>query len=420
MDSERLYKSAIAQLGYGAELMTLVYNGQPYEEDVEKVICQQAEVKNPGSVELLTDIVDFLAIVKSSNNESQDIIKNTQCPLYETCVAPQPLREVILGKDAITYFKSEIVNVDTIGAISIPIDATQDEQELKLDSTVIHIGAETSDKMYITSSLSLYERAAAVQKEQDLYYYTNRSSKYEVFGRCLVSRVISLSAYRKMLISQAVKHKKIRKYNPRQYLYLNLYVFGLGKLLINFYSVGTRAKEKGPFVLYRGPCLVEGEEKWGLYQSQERRDASVMTEERFSFVVNSLPLLHRHSGMGHYTDIELTTTVQELISPMHRCISVQICDCPVHRGQNCGVNFRHKVNPFIIIPPICYNMQTDLLTYVVIWLNTRFRKRGNNWIFIDIKNKEKEFEYMSRKCEEQGMILPHVILDYSDYLCFIT
>jgi len=315
--------------------------------------------------------------------------------------------------------KSEVHQFESVGAISIPIDATQNEDELKLDSTVIHIGADTDNKMYVCTSISLYDRAAAVQSDKDLYYYTNKNTKYELHGRYFVSRVISLQAYRKVLIAPAMKHKKIQKYNLRQYLFLNLYVFGLGKILVNFYSMGTRAKEKGPFFLYKGPCLVEGEEKWGLIKSRERRESSGLTEERFSFIINSPPLLHRNAGVGHYTDMELTTTVQELISPMHRCIYVTVAECPAHKGERCGVRFRHKTNPFVLIPSVCYNLQTDLLSYVVIWLNTRFKRRGNSWIFIDIKNKEKEFEYISQLCEDNRFVLPYTILDYSNCY-FIT
>jgi hypothetical protein len=412
--SRKYYEDAINQMGYGAHLRSLLYTDLEYEYD----ICSTLELptdKQEGSIakSILEETVDYLTLENPALTVEKDTVRSDHCLLYETSVPPSEFAEMrIKDRDTdvlcinSTQFSSKLHH-----AQSIPIDATQLEDEVHARQAVVHLCGQGDQEAYACFSLSLYERSSEVVNPHDMHHYTAHYTKYHFGTRAMVSKVLDLRAYRKMLIGEAVRHKKIKKYNPRQYLFLNVYVFGTARFRINIYTLGTRAEEKGPFFVHEGPRLRNGVEFWGYFdKARKRKEASPMTDERFVFVRVAAELHATLSVYPHHP-LQLTSTARDLISPMHRSISVIQCICPIH-GEKCGVSFQHKIKKDIVIPAVCYNLQLDLMEYVIIWLNTRYKRtKEGKWVYLGEEGQASQIADVPPRVED--LVVSPQILDYS-------
>lgn len=380
-ESHERYVTSLTRLGYGSYLSSLLYRNDEFEYDICSTLGLPTEsVEGPFSDSILEDAVEFLAIhhpriVVEKDNDQSDMV-----PFYETAISPVCNTTLVDRTIDMVYVQSVVHDIVNDGAFALCVDATQHEVEIEGEQTVVHLEAESPTVGYMTCTLSLYDRVAEVTSPQNMLSYTSKKKKYEIRHRKMVSRVIDLRSVRQMLISAAVKHKKIQKYNPRQYVYLNVHVFGTMKITCNVYCKGNKAKEKGPFLLYKGPLFREGKEYWGCYTPRYTQKVSPMTTERFSYVRVKGELYASKEVFKRFP-VSLTTTSRQLISPLHRCIRVISCDCPVHR-EGCGISFEHKEYSFIKIPPVCYNLQPDLVEYVIVWLNTRYKIDNGVWVYI--------------------------------------
>jgi len=287
-DAFRLYKIAIQKLGYGAHLNSLLVEEEDFEFDVCTTLGLQTErVEGEKSPSILEDAVDFLALAKPAIYNAVDLEKQVQVPMYDTSVPPQMTNKIVPRDESdIILIQSVEKKINSTDAFSIPIDATQQEKEIEADQAVVHICGQASAQAYMMLKISLYDRVNDLERQEDLVYFTNKLTRYEISSRALVSRVLDLRAYRQMLISTAEKHKKIEKYNPRQYIYLSVYVIGKCQLRISVYSKGKNAIESGPFMLYKGPALRAGESVWGCFnKDREKRDPSPLTPARQAFLL---------------------------------------------------------------------------------------------------------------------------------------
>lgn len=399
-------------MGYGSYLSSLLYRNDEFEYDICSTLGLPTSLgEGPFSDSILEDSVEFLAIHHPRIVIEKDNDKSDMVPFYETSVSPVVNNTIVDRDTEVVFVQSEERDIMQDGAFSVCIDATQHQQEIQGDQAVVHIEAKSSSVAYMICTLSLYDRTAEIVSSQNMVSYTSKKKKYEIKHRKLVSRVIDLRSVRQMLVSSAVKHKKIQKYNPRQYVYLNVHVFGSMHVTCNVYCKGNKAKEKGPFFVYKGPLIREGKEQWGCYSPRYVQKVSPITNERFVFV-RVKGELYASKEVYKRFPVSLTTTSRQLISPLHRCIKVVSCECPVHQ-EGCGISFEHKEYSFIKIPPVCYNLQPDLVEYVIIWLNTRYKiDDKGEWVYVPDDMKIPVIVHEDHKALEDDEVRSE-LLDYS-------
>jgi hypothetical protein len=411
------YRNCVEQLGYGAELLSMIYDEQ--EEDLSS--SQLVYMDRPCNVE--TSSPDKLVTYLTSNSVAEvrniDKLHTGICPLYESNVEV-PYREPIVHMNGagVVFTRSVQTEGEAYSAVSVSLDATE-SRELDLSQGVVSVTA--TGQGSIIPAVSAYDRVKELLAPKDIKTFTANYTSYQVLGkRVLATRVMDYRAYRRQLISEAVRHKKTAKYNPRQYMFFSLYVVGRCKVQITIFSYGKESSETGPFLLYKGPIFKKGKRLIPLFEDKVEVAASPITPIRSNFVRQD-PELTCHKDIYRNVIVELTTTATDLIAPLDRCISVQIVECPVHKGEQCGVAFQHKKNLNIYIPSICYNLQPNLLDYVVLWLNTRYYKNSQgDLVFRHVKNKNEDHRlFYEQECERREMILPYSILDYTK-LYFIT
>jgi len=345
----------------------------------------------------------------------RDELKSSTIPFYESNQALSPRKyEISVGRDGVVHSHSEDLMSESVTVMDIPLDYSPVE-ELDLSKGIVHVTLEGNCSFIPT--IALYERTKEIQTLQDVKHYTRYFNTYYCKDvRHICTRSLDYQAYRLMLINEAVRHQKIRKYNPRQYLFFSCYLVGKGKARVSIFSFGRHSKEKGPFFLYRGPLKsVKKESKFKINYVQE---PSLMTPFRESFVRKG-PDLILHKDIYRDVFSELLSVKLELVAPLHRSFMVKVVVCPVHSGSNCGLSIHHKSIPFYI-PPICYNMESNVYEYVMLWLTTRYEKRNNKYHFKHVKHKEEDhFHFYREECRRRRLMLPTTIMAYAS-LYFIT
>jgi len=334
-------------------------------------------------------------------------------PLEEEVAENSSCRDEGASLLSVSYHHGRI---DADSAFSIPIDYISPELEIESSQFLIHLTVESDCGVQMALCPSLYERTSAVTQRGNFGACTSRLKKYNKFSGSLISAVIDTRALRRLLVSEAVRHKKIKKYNPRQYAFFNLYIIGRSRVRVAIYNYGVRSSESG-FRLYMGPTLVKGKEIWGCYSGRDRQDASSMTDPRLKYVYSDPELFHSKDVYEYFPPV-LLTTLKGLMPLFHRIIQAKITQCPVHEGR-CGVSFRNTLNPLIFIPDICYNVQPDLNSYIIMWLNKRYKRRGESWWNTMDLNSDLERKELKALCRQYKINIPLDVVERS-FLFFIT
>jgi hypothetical protein len=402
INSQQLYTEMVEQLGYGAYLKDLLYG---YTHGIITIIDMESVVKISDNLDL---IQHFIATnCKPYIMEAKDGVDLCQFVDVNAEISVQPL---FLEEDRSLLMKeTHVITCQDINAVAVMLDHPGIDRETEISHIVVHVTIETEREVQVSFCPGLYDRAAAVITRDSFFHYSEHLKRFKTeTKRHMVSKVIDVRALRRMLVGEAVRHRKIKKYNPRLYAYLTVYIRGEGKVHMSVYMKGQYSLEVLKSRIYKGPTYSKAKPSWGLFSTREVQEASLMTEHRLRFVHSDPELFHSTQVYEHFPPV-LLTTLRGLMPSFTKLISAEICECSVHKCL-CGVRFEHRLNPEITIPVICYNAQPDLNSYLIMWLNLYYKKKDGSWWREYDPDLKLECARLEEACQRLGVNVPRDIL----------